>query len=231
MTNRTIMKSVLALFLVCFSSMLKADEQLFAGTPVATLVEENLLASSDREIPSDGRIELRLPQGLPEKGLRLDDFSFDARSGMFVTRLISTQGDSIGFRGQAVIAVPVYVPVRRIQSGVLLTSEDFHMVDIAMMAMPANTLRSPKDILGMESRRILLGGRPVVAGSVSEPLVIERGDEVTIILSSGGLNLSAPGKTLEDGAIGQDVRVVNLKSNASLTATVVSKGVVEVSAK
>lgn len=231
MMNRTMMKGVLALFLVCFSSMLKADEPLFAGTSVATLVEENLLASSDREIPSDGRIELRLPQGLPEKGLRLDDFSFDARSGMFVTRLINTKGESIGFRGQAVIAVPVYVPVRRIQSGILLSPKDFHMVDIAMMAMPANTLRSPKDILGMESRRILLGGRPIVAGSISEPLVIERGDKVTIILSSGGLNLSAPGKALEDGAMGQDVRIVNLKSNVSLTATVVSKGVVEVLSK
>ena len=228
MRNRTITKAVLALFLVCIGSMLKADEQLFGGTPVATLVEERLLATSDRQIPSDGRIELRLPQGLPEMGVRLDDFTFDARSGMFVARLINAQGESIGFRGQALIAVPIYVPVRRLPTGTLLSEADFHMVDIAMMALPAHTLRSPQDILGMESRRILLGGRPVVAGSISEPLVVERGDMVTIILSSGGLNLSAPGKALEDGAKGQDVRIVNLKSNATLTAKVVTEGVVEV---
>lgn len=228
MAMSRVIRAVLVLFMLSWGGMLRADDHLFAGTPVSILVEEQLLAAGEQDIPVDGRIELRLPAALPETGARLEGFSFDPRSGMFATRLVTPQGDSIGFRGQALIAVPVYVPVRRIAAGTVLTENDFQTVDIALNTLPAKSLRAPQDIVGMESRRILLQGRPVVEGSISEPLVIERGDKVTIVLSSGGLNLSAPGKSLEDGARGDDVRIVNLTSNVALTATVVKEGLVEV---
>ena len=228
MAMTRVIKAVMAFLLVCWGGMLQADDHLFAGTPVSLLVEEQLLAASLQDIPEDGRIELKLPRGLPEKGARLEGFSFDPRSGMFATRLITTEGESIGFRGQAIVAVPVYVPVRRIPAGTLLSEKDFRTSDIALNTLPSKSLRKQQDIVGMESRRILLEGRPVLEGSLSEPLVIERGDKVTIVLSNGGLNLSAPGKSLEDGAKGDDVRIVNLSSNIALTATVVREGLVEV---
>lgn len=96
------------------------------------------------------------------------------------------------------------------------------------MALPSGSLRNPEQLIGKETRRILLQGRPVIEGSVTEPRIVNRGDAVTIVLSDGGLNLSAPGKALEDGAKGEEVRIVNLKSNATLTAEVISDGVVQV---
>lgn len=228
MAAARVIPAVLAFLLVFWGGLLQAEDHLFAGTPVSILVEEQLLAANVQDIPADGRIELKLPQALPENGARLEGFSFDPRSGMFATRLVMPQGESIGFRGQALIAVPVYVPVRRIAAGTLLMESDFQTIDIALNALPSKSLRNPQDIVGMESRRILLEGRPIVEGSISEPLVIERGDKVTIVLSNGGLNLSAPGKSLEDGAKGEDIRIVNLTSNVALTATVVKQGLVEV---
>ncbi|MEY8799563.1 flagellar basal body P-ring formation chaperone FlgA [Leisingera sp. XS_AS12] len=228
MSARTFFTGALAGLSLLAGAALHAAEDLLAGSAVATLVEEQLLMASGQEIPQDGRIELRLPKGLPDSGLTLKDFSYDPRSGMFAARLIEADGSSTGFRGQAVIAVPAYVPVRRIPAGVILAENDLRMTEIAMMALPSGSLRNPEELIGKETRRILLQGRPVIEGSVTEPRIVNRGDAVTIVLSDGGLNLSAPGKALEDGAKGDEVRIVNLKSNATLTAEVISDGVVQV---
>lgn len=61
-----------------------------------------------------------------------------------------------------------------------------------------------------------------------EPRAILRGDEVTISLKNGGLALTAPGRALSDAARGEDLRVLNLSSNKTLTATTVGPGHVRV---
>ncbi|WP_425051063.1 flagellar basal body P-ring formation chaperone FlgA [Psychromarinibacter sp. S121] len=227
----SLLRTAIAALALCAGSTAQAVTDLVEGAPVSVLVEEELLSSDEREIPADGRIDLRLPEGLPETALRLEDFTFDPRSGLFAARVIGVDGLTLTFRGQAMVTVPTYVPRRRIPAGVKLTEQDFRLVHMNVVALPAGAVRHAEDILGMESRRVLLQDRPILAGSISEPRVVTRGEKVTIILSNGGLDLSAPGKALEDGARGDAVRVVNLGSHVTLSATVIGEGVVEVAAK
>jgi flagella basal body P-ring formation protein FlgA len=64
--------------------------------------------------------------------------------------------------------------------------------------------------------------------SVSKPIIIDRGDRISIRYDDGLLALSAPGKALGDAHEGQEIRVVNLASNTSLTGVAVEKGIVEI---
>jgi flagella basal body P-ring formation protein FlgA len=61
-----------------------------------------------------------------------------------------------------------------------------------------------------------------------QPLVIDRGDEVTITFSDGAMRLTAPGRALSDAHRGQEVRIVNTSSNTTLTGTAMAEGIVEV---
>ena len=76
------LRTALAALTLLAASPALAVTDIVEGAPVSVLVEEELLSSDEREIPADGKIELRLPEGLPETALRLEDFSFDPRSGL-----------------------------------------------------------------------------------------------------------------------------------------------------
>lgn len=197
---------------------------MLLSAPVDDLIEEQLYGALEDSMPDDGHLELRLPAGLPPEGQRLEDFSFDPRSGIFSARLITQGEESLGFRGQALVTVPALVPRERVPAGHILTAQDLREVLVAQTSIPAASLRKAEDLLGKETRRILLKDRPVPSGSVSEPRVVKRGDEVTISLKKGGLSLTATGKALQDGAVGETIRIINLGSHKPLTATIAGQG-------
>ena len=53
---------------------------------------------------------------------------------------------------------------------------------------------------------------------------VRRGDAVTLAYQAPGLTLSTRARALEDGAIGQSVRLVNLTSNRTIDAIVTGPG-------
>jgi flagella basal body P-ring formation protein FlgA len=63
-------------------------------------------------------------------------------------------------------------------------------------------------------------GAPIRIKDVTNPQLISRGDEITIIVKEGGMQLTAKGKAMQNGAEGDMIRAVNVTSNRSLTAMV-----------
>ena len=72
-------------------------------------------------------------------------------------------------------------------------------------------------------------GRPVRLGELRAPVLVARNSLVTIHLQSRWMRLTVQGRALEDGAIGQVIRVKNTKSNTVLHAEVAGPSVVAVS--
>jgi flagellar basal body P-ring formation protein FlgA len=60
------------------------------------------------------------------------------------------------------------------------------------------------------------------------PVAMPKGKAVTLIFNNKVMNLTARGKTLEDGAIGQIIRVTNTKSNQIVMAEVINENTVRV---
>ena len=61
-------------------------------------------------------------------------------------------------------------------------------------------------------------------GRVVADAAIRRGEMVTLVYRIGGLQLSTHARALEDGAIGQGIRLVNLTSNRTVDGTVTGPG-------
>jgi flagella basal body P-ring formation protein FlgA len=66
-----------------------------------------------------------------------------------------------------------------------------------------------------------------VTGRRSAP-VVARGEWVTLLARQGGIELEGPAEALEDGQVGQPVRVRSAGSSGSIVARVVAPGRVEV---
>ena len=97
------------------------------------------------------------------------------------------------------------------------------------------TIETPlKSVAELKGRQFRKNGRPgaiVTAEMIEKIPDVEPGDNVTINYHNGALTLSAEGKALSRGVIGETVRVRNLSSRKVITATITGAGVVTLGAQ
>jgi flagella basal body P-ring formation protein FlgA len=83
---------------------------------------------------------------------------------------------------------------------------------------------------GMEATRNLSAGSVVRQGDVMRPQLVHRGEPVTVRIQSGALVITASGRALGGGAVGDAVRVVVNATNRTLDGVIEGSGSVRVAA-
>ncbi|MBE1296696.1 MAG: flagellar basal body P-ring formation protein FlgA [Rhodobacteraceae bacterium] len=121
-------------------------------------------------------------------------------------------------------AADILVPVRTIRPKEVLTAADLALKPGEVLG----ALSDPNDVIGQEARVALYPGRPVRAGDVGPPAIVERNDLVMLTFRRGGLTISAEGRALGRGAEGELIRVMNLASRSTVTGRIAADGSVEV---
>ena len=118
------------------------------------------------------------------------------------------------------------VLVRAVSRGEILAQEDF----IRQSTTPAAahySLRA-EDAAGKEAKRAIAAGTALRASDIGPPTLIRRGDAISLVYRDGLLTITTPGKALSDGGAGAPIRIVNLASDRTLDARVLSAGTAEV---
>jgi flagella basal body P-ring formation protein FlgA len=173
------------------------------------------------------RIRLKDPVNRPVSGV--EQMNFDPATRRFAAMLRSNEGErETRFRvdGEVWTEIQVPVPTRRIAAGEVIGEDDLTLVPMRSDQVSGRTLTSAQAMVGMEAKRLLSPGRPVQAGSVNQPVIIQRNKPVTVEFRQGPLLVTARGRALEDAGMGDLVRVQNLDSSRTLTATVTGPGTV-----
>lgn len=98
--------------------------------------------------------------------------------------------------------------------------------DVSMLG--AGVIKRPELAIGKQLSKSLRPGDAMFTHQLKNQTLVKRGDQVTILVKSSGLQVSAPGEVKNPGAAGDLVRVKNLMSRRILQARVVDEGVVEV---
>ena len=80
------------------------------------------------------------------------------------------------------------------------------------------------DLIGMEARRNLQAGTPLRFADLLSPVLVERGQTVSIVSGGGGLRVSMQGKALANGSAGDRVLVANLTSGTRVEGVVAADG-------
>lgn len=209
----------------------------FTAFPVAgfaeslsVLVEEKAREMFGVTLPEAGEFAITFAAGAEgDDAVMFSDFWMDVTTGQFVANAVMAQGEVQRIVGLATLTVPVPVPVRRILPETILTEADFQIARLPHGRVGAFVVTDIDGLLGMQVRRVLAQGRPVMTQSVIKPLVIDRGDLVEIRFRDGLLDLSAPGRALASAHEGQEIKIVNLASNNSVIGIATANGIVEVS--
>jgi flagella basal body P-ring formation protein FlgA len=208
---------------------------VFAANPAwattiktTVLVEERALEELNRVMPMNGSIDIRMAKGSVREGEFIKEFWIDSDTGQFIANVVTEYGETHRVWGVAVMTLEVPVPVRRILPEEIVQASDLTMVELPMQRIGTFAINSTNDLVGQQVRRMLVAGRPVPRQSVVPPVIIHRGEKIRILLSVGGLRLTATGRAMADAHAGQVLRVVNLSSNKTISAIATGPGIVEV---
>ena len=101
--------------------------------------------------------------------------------------------------------------------------------DVILGKKPARgALTSVDDAIGLETRVTIYAGRPIIAGDLRPPAIVERNQIVTLTFSQGRLLIRTDGRALDRGAEGDVVRVMNLSSRTIVSGAVIGASEVSV---
>jgi flagella basal body P-ring formation protein FlgA len=203
--------------------MIVGDHSEFeaGGVPpgdLAALVKSLAAWDGDVEVQHQGSVPsgrlvapASIVPGTSSATLRFRDESGRERS--LAVRLVWTQ--------------PALVLTRSIKKGEVLKESDFVVRQIRVNKAGMYASRA-SDVVGYSLRRSLSQGEAIVLNLIADAPIIERGKGVTIIVRDEGLMVKAKGEALENGALGDEIKVRNIASKAVLTAIVIASDTVEV---
>ena len=83
-------------------------------------------------------------------------------------------------------------------------------------------------LVGKVARRTLLPGHPIPVNAVKDPAVVTRGAPVRIVYQAAGLTITATAAPLQEGSVGDVIRVRNVDSGLVVVGVVQADGTVRV---
>jgi flagella basal body P-ring formation protein FlgA len=119
--------------------------------------------------------------------------------------------------------VRIVVPARDIARGTTISQEDLATKTVDGNVL-SGTVTSANDIVGMQTRRLLHAGESVRLEDVRRPTLVAKGSTVTMIFEAPGITLTAAGRAMSEGGLGETVTVQNPVSFRQVSAVVMGPG-------
>lgn len=118
------------------------------------------------------------------------------------------------------------VPSRNIARGEIIAAADLTYANLPASRAFGGTALNPAELEGKQARRFLEAGEPVRSSDVHNPIVVAKGAMVTMTFTLPGIALTAVGKAVSEGGVGDTVTVLNPVSYRQISATVTGPGTV-----
>jgi len=122
-------------------------------------------------------------------------------------------------------------PTGNVPKGRVLTVNDLEQVSIDAASAPPNMVSSKSDWIGKEARRNLAANRPIKHSDLVEPIVVKRGQRVSLIARFGKVEAKMMATVLQDGRVGDSIGVKIVHSQRLLQGIVIDAGTVSVNSR
>jgi flagellar basal body P-ring formation protein FlgA len=212
----------------------RATRSIGADVVIARLHEEiaQRRPGEDLELQLDDRAVRLLIPAEASDDIAVDDLSIEPRSGRFSVLVTAPAGSAEAaprrVAGRVIRMVTLPVLAHAMMPGDTIGSRDIANAHLAAERVAADALSDVRELLGKTPRRPLRAQEPLRLGDVQTPLVLHKGDLVTIVLETPAMRLTTEGRVLEDGAMGAAIHVANTRSGRVIDARVAGAGTVTV---
>lgn len=144
--------------------------------------------------------------------------------------LLMWAGTAFAATANSASSARIVVPARDILRGEVLGETDLTFADVTGTALAPSTVTKFETLTGMQTRRALRAGESLRAEDVRRPVVVTKGQTVTMTFRAPGVELSAMGRAMGEGGVGDTVTVQNPVSFRMIAATITGPGTVRADA-
>ncbi len=188
---------------------------------VRSLEQEGVGGDLDVVLDNPG-LALHLPVDRPPE-IQVTALSYDPRSERLAAKVVVGVGADAArtvVRGRALQMTEVPVLRHRLARNQVIAADDLEWTRVPVARLGRGTVTDPAEIVGKSLRRALRPGRQLRESDLRAPLMVTKNSLVTLRLETAQMRLTAQGRALENGGLGEVVRVVNTKSNTLIYARV-----------
>jgi flagella basal body P-ring formation protein FlgA len=162
----------------------------------------------------------------------VESLAVDPGTGRFTATVVAPARGPVQARqqvaGRAVSLLDLPVPTRRIMPGEVISIRDIDWIQIRDERSLGEVLTDVEALIGQTPRRTLSAGQPVRSRDVAAPITVGKNSSVSMVFETPNMTLVARGRALQDGAVGDTIRVVNTQSNRTVDAVVAAQGLVRI---
>ncbi len=123
---------------------------------------------------------------------------------------------------------PVVVAARPLARGQQVSAADLRIEQRDTARLHQAFYTQIHDLVGQRARRQIAAGRILHPGLLERRRLVRRGGTVQIVVQRGPLQVRMQGKALQNGALGDRIRVRNQASGREITGEVIAAGTVRV---
>lgn len=120
--------------------------------------------------------------------------------------------------------VRIVVPSHDINRGEVIADSDLSYIAVAALPPAWGVVTSMNELDGMQARRLLRAGEPLREDDVRRPILVAKGATVSMTFDAPGVTLTAIGKAMSEGGMGETVTVLNPASYRQVSAVVIGAG-------
>lgn len=182
------------------------------------IVLSKVVVSGNKPVPA-GKIQFHL-------------FQKDKRMLTGYTRIVaivSVNGvakNKVRISGWIDLFEPVVCARRNLKKGEIIQEDDLYVVRKNISHLSSKVLTDTSKAVGLMIKHTVRKDACIKDWMVEKPLVVKRGDVVTILAESGNLRVTVPGRVLVKGHMGELIRVQNSMSKKVIYAQVIDDSMV-----
>ncbi len=215
-----------------------APPTIVSGETIATRISEAL----STRLPVTGRYHVAFADpafvlSLPATAqghFDIANLSFDATRQAFAGALTfvgpAGQPQLLGLSGTAYPVIDVPALVHDVATSDVIGPQDLTSIELPAERASTTLITSADDVSGQAARRPLRARQPLYAYDVKKPVIVKKGELVTLVFALPGIELTAAGQALADGGKGDVIAVLNARSRRTIEGRVSGAGTVSVQA-
>ncbi len=149
-------------------------------------------------------------------------------NNLLVTFFSGKNVEVVRLWGYVEVYHPVVVTKRPISNKSILTEEDMALEIRPLSKLPQDIVLDIKSLIGKQLKTSLKAGTVLRTCYIEDPIIVKNNSLVEIIAKNEKLIVRTKGKALQNGRIGEMIKVQNLSSKKVIVGKVVSASEVEV---
>ena len=231
------MKNVMSLA----ASLAIATQAWVASAAGTDTLQDRIASAIAARVPAAGRYKVTFAeqengmqwQGEAKSIWKIEELSFNPGNQTFRATLTSRNPlgnqENVIVAGSALPVIDVPALAHDIVAGETVSSSSLTTTEVPAARMSASMITSADTLVGQVARRNMRASTPLFAFDFAKPILVKKGDLVTMSIDIPGIQLSAQGQAMANAGKGDVISIMNTTSRRMVEARVTGAGTAVIS--